>query len=104
MGFWEDCKDGKMFLHGSKSQAPPLQGDKKGTNMKILELVGIDSWYRPVYRDQYGQLWKDINLGQLMPNLYSATGNEFEGEPDFPIVDGFIINEGDYILDDERRG
>lgn len=75
--------------------------------MKILERIGIDSWYRPVYRDQEGRLWKDINLGQLMPSLHSATGNEFEGEPDFPLEGEYIINEGDYILDDhhdERRG
>ena len=62
--------------------------------MRILERIGIDAWHRPVYRDQDGQLWKDINLGQLMPDLHSATGNEFEGEPGYPL-------EGDYIIQDE---
>lgn len=62
--------------------------------MRILERIGIDAWYRPVYRDQDGQLWKDVTLGQLMPDLHSATGNEFEGEPGYPL-------EGDYIIQDE---
>lgn len=50
-----------------------------------LEFVGIDSWDRPVYKDENGTLWKDINLGQGVPLLYSACNNEFDGEPDCPM-------------------
>lgn len=50
-----------------------------------LEFVGIDGWDRPVYKDANGILWKDINLGQGAPLLYSACNNEFEGEPDCPM-------------------
>lgn len=55
--------------------------------MKNIGLVriGVDSWDRPVYKDQTGQLWKDINLGAGVPELYSACNNDFDGEPDMPI-------------------
>ena len=30
--------------------------------MKItLKFLGMDSWDRPVYKDETGKLWKDIN-------------------------------------------
>ena len=44
--------------------------------------IGIDSWSRPVYEDQYGHLWKDITLGSHTHDLYSALNNAFDGEPD----------------------
>ena len=53
--------------------------------MKKLHFIGIDSWDRPVYRDESGCLWKDVNLGNGEPNLHSAANNEFDDEPDMPI-------------------
>lgn len=61
--------------------------------MKILELIGIDSWDRPVYRDQDGRLWKDILLGQFAPDLHSVSGNTFDGEPESRIEEDFHISE-----------
>lgn len=49
--------------------------------MKILELIGIDSWDRPVYRDQDGRLWKDILLGQFAPDLHSVSGTHLTANP-----------------------
>ena len=67
--------------------------------MKKLSLVGIDSWSRPVYKDESGQLWKDINLGSGNPYLHSSTDNDFEGEPDMPITGEYeIIEEGETSL------
>lgn len=63
----------------------------------ILTLIGTDSWDRPVYKDQYGNRWKDVSLGSpKMETLHSCCGNEFEGEPDMPMctykgVEGFVI-------------
>lgn len=52
----------------------------------ILTLIGTDSWDRPVYKDQYGNRWKDVSLGSpKMETLHSCCGNEFEGEPDMPM-------------------
>ena len=50
---------------------------------RLLHYIGTDEWARPVYQDQYGKLWKDVELGDFeIPHLHSAVGNEFDGEPD----------------------
>jgi len=59
--------------------------------MKTLKFIGVDSWNRPVYRDQNGKLWKDVNLGKGTPSLSSSVDNTFEGEPDMPLRDDFEI-------------
>ena len=59
--------------------------------MKQLHFVGIDSWDRPVYQDESGRLWKDVNLGNGTPYLHNSVDNEFDGEPDSPIVGEFTI-------------
>jgi hypothetical protein len=59
--------------------------------MKKIRLIGVDSWSRPVYRDESGYLWKDVNLGSGEPYLHSASDNDFDGEPDMPITGGFEI-------------
>lgn len=56
-----------------------------------LQPIGTDFWSRPVYKDQYGHLWKDITLGSKQPELCSAVNNAFDGEPDMPIRRAFII-------------
>lgn len=51
----------------------------------ILEYIGLDDFSYPTYLDQKGKIWKDINRGKDAPNLYSASGNEPDGEPEYPI-------------------
>jgi hypothetical protein len=65
--------------------------------MKKLHFIGIDSWDRPVYQDESGQLWKDVNLGKGETDLYSAVYNEFDDEPDMPI-------KGEYEIIETRGG
>ncbi len=60
--------------------------------MKILNFIGVDSWGRPVYKDESGRLWKDVNLGRGVPSLHSSSSNDFEGEPDMPLRDAYVIN------------
>lgn len=50
----------------------------------ILNFLGIDSWSRPVYEDQNGKLFKDINCDHGQINLCTVYGG-FDGEPDTPI-------------------
>lgn len=50
----------------------------------ILNLAGIDDFSCPAYCDQYGHLWKDLNLGEGNPDLYSVTGDVMDGEPVSP--------------------
>ena len=56
---------------------------------KKLIFVGFDSWERPVYEDENGRLWKDVDPrpGHLSDrNICSALNNYFDGEPDTPIT------------------
>ena len=42
----------------------------------VLEYTGMDDFSCPVYKDQFGKLWKDIDLGKgAKPNLYSLSFN-----------------------------
>ena len=48
----------------------------------VLEYTGMDDFSCPVYKDQFGKLWKDIDLGkEPEPNLYSLSFNHIDGEP-----------------------
>jgi len=72
----------------------PLR-QKEHVMLKLKE-IGIDNWSRPVYKDNKGRLWKDINLGRGTPNLNRALNDDFYGEPDYPI-------KGDYEIVDEKE-
>ena len=48
-----------------------------------LKYLGRDSWSRPVYEDDDGVLWKDIDpRASMKADLHTSVGNEFDGEPD----------------------
>lgn len=54
--------------------------------IQMLFYIGVDSWGRPVYSDEHGNLWKDINpRSRVPPDICSVVGNEFEGEPNSSI-------------------
>jgi hypothetical protein len=59
--------------------------------MKKLHFIGVDGWDRPVYQDEADQLWKDVNLGSGDPYLHSVADNDFDGEPDMPIIGEYEI-------------
>lgn len=51
-----------------------------------LTYKGRDSWDRPVYEDETGKLWKDVEpRAGRGPKLCSALYNAFDGEPDTPL-------------------
>lgn len=53
--------------------------------------IGTDDWNRPVYKDENGDLWKDVNLGDGIISLHSCD-NDFDGEPGYPCpYDGIIL-------------
>lgn len=53
--------------------------------VKTLTHIGVDDWGMQVYRDNKGQLWKDIdNRENCLERLYDC-GNEFDGEPGSPM-------------------
>lgn len=52
----------------------------------ILRYKGRDSWDRPVYEDENGRLWKDVDpRADGKPKLCTALYNSFNGEPDVPM-------------------
>ena len=56
--------------------------------MKTLNLthVGRDSFDRPVYKCD-GKLYVDVDPRKHMPaNICTKANNEFDGEPDSPLV------------------
>lgn len=57
----------------------------KNNVVVVMTYVGMDSWDRPVYKDENGNLWKDTDPRSHVPaSLYSACNNAFDGEPDMP--------------------
>lgn len=51
-----------------------------------LQYIGMDSWDRPVYKDEHDRLWKDLDSREeVSPDLCTSLNNEFDGEPDTPM-------------------
>lgn len=51
----------------------------------ILTYIGTDSWSRPVYKNEDGNLFKDVDSREhRIPEICTVYGG-FEGEPDTPI-------------------
>jgi len=65
--------------------------------MKRLTRVGTDDFYRPVYRDEEGWLYKDLNHGNGTLDLHDVTGKDLEGEPNERIKDEYEIISYDVI-------
>lgn len=66
----------------------PIKGKQGIWNWEALLLrhKGRDSWERPVYIDESGKLWKDVDpLPDGPPKLCTALYNAFDGEPDTPM-------------------
>lgn len=52
----------------------------------LLRHKGRDSWDRPVYEDESGKIWKDVEpRADNAPKLCSALYNAFDGEPNTPM-------------------
>lgn len=51
--------------------------------MKVkLTFKGMDNWDRPVYEDEQGILWKDVDPRKnRKPDLCTSNNNEYDGEP-----------------------
>lgn len=55
-------------------------------NVICLKYIGRDSWSRPVYQEDNGTLWKDVDpRGGMGPDLCTSVNNAFDGEPCDPM-------------------
>lgn len=68
-----------------------IDGIEEKQDILKVKIVGIDNWDRPVYQDENGKLYKDVNLGTGCLALCTASNNQFYGEPDIPIEDNIKI-------------
>lgn len=50
----------------------------------VLAFLGMDDWNRPVYKDETGRIFKDINCDDYPLELCTVVGG-FDGEADTPI-------------------
>lgn len=72
--------------------------------MKVtLKFLGMDSWDHPVYVDENGTLWKDVNPRRAYtPDLCIAVGNQFDGEPDTNMCYLKKYDEAELVFTPER--
>jgi len=55
-------------------------------NTLQLTYIGRDSWDRPVYQSNKGNLYVDVDPRKgRPPEICTKSNNEFDGEPDNPI-------------------
>lgn len=53
----------------------------------VLTLLGRDSWSRPVYQGDDGNLYVDVApCADSQPNICTKCNNDFDGEPDTPVT------------------
>ena len=77
---------------------------EKSKKSLILDYIGDDTFSMPVYQDQFGNLWKDVDLGeQKQPCLHSVGGNAFDGDPNTPINQEFTIRTKKEYVNKEKR-
>lgn len=55
--------------------------------MKLtITFIGWDSWSRPVYKDENGKLYVDVDPREhRQPDICTKYNNEFDGEPCDPV-------------------
>jgi len=57
-----------------------------GIIMLKMNFVGVNDWSQPVYKDDKGRQWIDLNCGENNPDLHRSTDDEFlDGEPNYRI-------------------
>lgn len=56
--------------------------EESGVKLNLTPTGEIDDWSRPIYTDQTGKTYVDINCGNGQPSIYTVTPS---GEPEVPI-------------------
>lgn len=70
-----------------------LNEKKESVNVNEMKLKPTgkkDHWQRPIYKDEKGNIYVDIELGKGKPSIHTVTK---EGEPDIPIKNYKIVKE-----------
>lgn len=59
---------------------------------KTITRIGTDGFGRPVFQDEKGVLYCDVNMSDRFggrPKFCTKYRNEYEGEPDIPMPDSW---------------
>ena len=59
--------------------------------MKKLHYIGVGHLDVHAYKDEKGNIWLDVNLGNGEPDLHKSSNNEIDGEPDYRIQGEYTI-------------
>ena len=96
---WKQVRS-RRYMHDKKNVEINVSASRPSGRVKNLLLVGTDYFGREVLIDELGMVWKYTEPG-IMPRerhdkVYTASGNDWDGEPSLPMSDEF-----DYqIIDD----
>lgn len=99
---WELVRS-RRYMPDKKNVKINVSAARPSGRAKNLLLVGTDYFGREVLIDELGTVWKYTEPG-IMPRerhdkVYTASGNDWDGEPSLPMSDKF-----DYqIIDDRQR-
>ena len=81
----EFCIDTNYFGFGSYAELEKAH-NRNYKKKLVLSYIGLDSWKRPVYKDETNRLFVDVdNRKHRKPEICTKYNNEFDGEPDTPI-------------------
>ena len=80
-------------MHDKKNVEINVSASRPSGRVKNLLLVGTDYFGREVLIDELGMVWKYTEPG-IMPRerhdkVYTASGNDWDGEPSLPMSDEF---------------
>lgn len=62
--------------------SPRNRTNSSKSSIKLTPTGQADDWSRPIYKDQSGKIYLDINCGNGSPSIHSTSN---QGEPEFPI-------------------
>ena len=69
----------------------------------VLKYIGNDSNDRPVYEAENGKLFVDIDpCKDRHPRLCTKLNNDFDGEPDTPIIYIKRYTDTEFVFEPER--
>ena len=77
-----------IYFYDKDKHELSRETEERAENIRNIHLwhIGRDSHSRPVYKDEQGKLWKDVNPKADCPaKLCSTLDNTLDGEPDTPM-------------------
>lgn len=85
-GVYVDTEENREIITKMLNIHPEYKKEENKTEKLVLTYIGIDNFSRPVYKNEEGKLFKDVDPRKHRnPEICTVYGG-FEGEPDTPII------------------